>query len=65
VLQALAAVECNFGVGGRGGCPPGCCAHLVIITAGLADRTWPEAGAERSAAFNALYSTQLPPSLRS
>jgi hypothetical protein len=63
LLQALAAVECNFSVGGPGGVPAGLLRDLIIITAGLAGSTWLEASAEPAAAFNALYSTGLPPSL--
>jgi hypothetical protein len=39
LLQALAAVDCNFGVGGPGGVPAGLLRDLVIMTAGLAGRT--------------------------
>lgn len=63
LLQALAAVECNYTVGGTVGVPAGLLRDLVIITAGLAGHTWLEADPERTAAFTALYATKLPPPL--
>jgi hypothetical protein len=63
LLQALAAVECGFAVGGQAGVPAGLLRDLVIITAGLAGRTWLEADPQRVADFTALYSTPLPPPL--
>jgi hypothetical protein len=65
LLQALAAVECSFTVGGAAGVPPGLLRDLVLITAELAGRTWLEAKAESAAAakFVALNTTRQPPLL--
>ena len=50
LLLALAAVECHVTVGGPGRVPPALLRDLVIITAGLAGRTWLEAKADSMAA---------------
>lgn len=65
LLQALAAVECSFTVGGAAGVPPGLLRDLVLITAGLTGRTWLEATAEWPAAaeFTALNTARRPPLL--
>ena len=65
LLQALAAVECRFTVGGAAGVPAGLLRDLVLITTGLAGRTWLEAKAEWPAAaeFAALTTTRQPPLL--
>ena len=63
LLQALAAVECDFAVGGLAGVPAGLLRDVVIITAGLAGRGWLETNPDGAAAFTALYRTRLPPPL--
>jgi hypothetical protein len=63
LLQALAAVECDFAVGGPAGVPAALLRDLVIITTGLVGRNWLEANADMTADFTALYGTRLPPPL--
>lgn len=63
LLQALVIVEHTFAVGGPAGVPAGLLRDLVIITAGLAGRTWLDANADQAAAFTALYVTRRPPPL--
>jgi hypothetical protein len=62
LLLTLAAVECHASLGGPVPAPHALLRDLVIITAGLAGRTWLEANTEGTAAFTAVQSTwQLPP----
>ena len=63
LLQALATVECNFAAGGPAGVPVGLLCDLVILTARLAGRRWPEANPDSVAVFMALYPTRMPPPL--
>jgi len=63
LLQALAAVECDFAVGGLAGVPAGLLRDVVIITTRLVGRGWLESNADRADAFTALYGTRLPPPL--
>jgi len=62
-MMALAAVECHAGLGESAVMFPALLRDLVIITASLAGRTWLEANADRTAAFNALQATPAPPPL--
>jgi hypothetical protein len=65
LLQALAAVECTFTMGGAAEVPAGLLRDVVIITAELAGRTWLETNSETpaAAAFVALTVTRRPPLL--
>ncbi len=63
LLQALAAVECHFTVGGPGGVPAGLLRDLVLITGGLAGRSWLAANPDTAGAFTALRITRQPPPL--
>jgi hypothetical protein len=63
LLQALAAVECHFTVGGPAGVPAGLLRDLVLITGGLAGRSWLAANPDTAGAFTALHATGLPPPL--
>ena len=63
LLMTLAAVECHVSVGGLAVVPPGLLRDLVIMTGRLAGRSWPDADADRTAAFTALQVTPEPPPL--
>ena len=61
LLLALAAVECHVSAGGPAGVPPALLRDLVVVTAGLAGRTWLQAKADSVASFTALQATGQPP----
>jgi len=63
LLQALAAVECQFTVGGPAAVPAGLLRDLVLITGGLAGRSWLAANPDTVGAFTALHITPQPPPL--